>query len=60
MYAPVVSRLHTYGVAVSPMARTYMQAVMGMPAWGEWRAEALKETWLLEEDEVDWPTVLRE
>jgi glutathione S-transferase len=60
MYAPVVSRLHTYGAPVSPAARAYMQAVMGMPAWGEWRAEALKEPWLLEEDEVDWPTVLRE
>ncbi len=60
MYAPVVSRLHTYAVAVSPVARAYMQAVMGLPAWGEWRAEAVKEQWVLAEDEVDWPTVLRE
>jgi len=59
MYAPVVSRLHTYGVAVSAAARGYMQAVMALPAWEEWRGEALKETWLLAEDEVDWPTVLR-
>ena len=60
MYAPVVSRLHTYGIAVGPTARDYMQSVMGLPAWAEWRAAALKEPWLLAEDEVDWPAVLRE
>jgi glutathione S-transferase len=60
MYAPVVSRFHTYAVEVGPAAQTYMQAVMALPAWAEWRAAAIKETWLLAEDEVDWPTVLRE
>jgi glutathione S-transferase len=60
MYAPIVSRFHTYGVEVSEAARAYMQAVMALPAWAEWRAAALKETWLLAEDEVDWPNVLRE
>jgi len=60
MYAPVVSRLHTYGVKVNPTAQAYMQAVMALPAWAEWRAEALQEPWVLAEDEVDWPEVLRE
>ena len=60
MYAPVVSRLHTYGVGVGPAARAYMQAVMGLPDWAEWRAAALKEPWVLAEDEVDWPAVLRD
>jgi glutathione S-transferase len=59
MYAPVVSRFHTYAVEVNAVARTYMDAVMALPAWGEWRAAALKEPWVLAEDEVDWPTVLR-
>ena len=59
MYAPVVSRLHTYSVEVSAMAQTYMDAVMALPAWDEWRAAALREPWVLAEDEVDWPTVLR-
>jgi glutathione S-transferase len=59
MYAPVVSRFHTYAVKVSPAAVAYMQAVMALPAWQEWSAAALKEEWVLEEDEVDWPTVLR-
>jgi glutathione S-transferase len=59
MYAPVVSRFHTYGVDVSPSARAYMDAVMALPAWKEWTAAAVKEPWVLEKDEPDWPKVLR-
>jgi glutathione S-transferase len=59
MYAPVVARLHTYGIDVAAPTKAYMDAVMGLPAWREWHAAALKETWVLAEDEVDWPTVRR-
>jgi glutathione S-transferase len=59
MYAPVVSRLNTYDVAVGAVAKSYMESVMALPAWAEWRSAALKEPWVLAEDEVDWPTVLR-
>lgn len=59
MYAPVVSRFFTYAVHVSASARGYMDAMMALPAWSEWRAAALKEPWVLPEDEPDWPTVLR-
>jgi glutathione S-transferase len=59
MYAPVVARLHTYGVEVAATTKTYMDAVMALPAWREWHVAALKETWVLAEDEVDWPTVRR-
>jgi glutathione S-transferase len=59
MYAPVVSRFHTYAVEVGPMARAYMDAVMALPAWREWRTAALVEPWVLPEDEVDWPRILR-
>jgi len=59
MYAPVVSRFHTYSVEVGAPVQAYMDAVMALPAWGEWRAAALQEPWVLAEDEVDWPTVLR-
>jgi glutathione S-transferase len=59
MYAPVVSRFHTYDVEVNAAARAYMGAVMALPAWAEWRAAALQEPWVLAEDEVDWPKVLR-
>ena len=60
MYAPVVWRFHTYAVEVSDVARAYMGAVMALPAWREWRDAARREPWVLEHDEVDWPTVLRE
>ena len=60
MYAPVVSRLHTYAVEVGTVARTYMAAMMGLPAWAEWRDAARRETSVLQHDEVDWPEVKRE
>ncbi|MPZ37662.1 MAG: glutathione S-transferase [Rhizobiales bacterium] len=59
MYAPVVSRFQTYVVKVGAVAQDYMKAMTALPAWAEWRAAAIKETWVLPEDEVDWPTVLR-
>ena len=60
MYAPVASRFHTYAVEVSASARGYMNAVMTLPAWREWRAAALREPWVLPHDEVDWPDVLKD
>jgi len=58
MYAPVVSRFHTYDLRIGAVSREYMAAVMALRAWEEWRAAARAETWVLPEDEVDWPTVL--
>jgi len=60
MYAPVVWRFHTYAVEVSVVARSYMGAVMALPAWIEWRDAARREPWVLPQDEVDWPHVFRE
>ena len=60
MYAPVVWRFHTYAIEVSAAARSYMQALMALPAWREWREAARGETWVLPHDEIDWPQVLRE
>ena len=60
MYAPVVSRFHTYDVAVGAAARAYIGAVMALPAWDEWQRAAIAEPWVLPHVEVDWPTVLKE
>jgi len=57
MYAPVVSRFHTYGLPVSAETRAYMDAVMALPAWQEWYAAAMKETWIMRHNEPDWPLV---
>ena len=58
MYAPVATRLNTYGIAVSRDTRDYIEAIMALPAFAAWRAAAIAETWIVPEDEADWPTVL--
>jgi len=60
MFAPVVWRFHTYAIEISATTRAYMRAVTALPAWNEWRDAARREPWVLAEDEVDWPQVLRE
>ncbi|AXK79717.1 glutathione S-transferase family protein [Pseudolabrys taiwanensis] len=57
MYAPVVSRFHTYGLPVATDTRAYMDAVMALPAWREWTDAAMKETWVMKHNEPDWPLV---
>jgi glutathione S-transferase len=59
MYAPVVSRFHTYDIEVGRDTRNYMNAVMALPAWLEWKRAACEETWVLPRAEVDWPDVLK-
>jgi glutathione S-transferase len=36
MYAPIVSRLHTYKITVPAEAHEYMKTMMALPAWIEW------------------------
>jgi glutathione S-transferase len=57
MYAPVIARFYNYGIDVGEASRTYMAAVMALPAWGQWRAAALQETWVMKGNEPDWPLV---
>lgn len=57
MYAPVVTRLDTYGFAVPAEIRAYMDAVLGLPSFAAWREAALKESWTVVHDEVDEPAV---
>lgn len=52
MYAPVVTRFETYGVAVSDEARAYMNAVLSLPAMQQWYAEAAAESWTIPEFEL--------
>lgn len=57
MYAPVVARFHNYGLPVSAETRAYMDAVMATPAWRAWFDAAMKETWVMQHNEPDWPLV---
>lgn len=42
-FAPVVMRMLTYGVTVSPEVRRYVGAVSALPSVQAWRRDALKE-----------------
>lgn len=59
MYAPVATRIRTYGIAVDPATQAYVAAIHDHPAFVSWKQQALLETQLLPEDEVDWPVVKR-
>ncbi|HEX4409823.1 MAG TPA: glutathione S-transferase family protein [Xanthobacteraceae bacterium] len=60
MYAPVVSRFHTYAIEIGSVARAYMDTVIALPAFTAWRDAARREPWVLPHDEVDWPEVVKE
>ena len=48
MYAPVVTRFVTYGVAVPSYAGVYMKHVLSHPHVGEWIDKAQDEPWVIE------------
>jgi glutathione S-transferase len=52
MFAPVANLLHVYKVAVTPATRAYMDAMMALPAWQIWSAQAQVETWIIDKDEI--------
>ncbi len=53
MFAPVVTRLETYDIAVANDTREYMANVVATDAFAAWKEAALKETWVVPSDEVD-------
>ncbi|MBV8839107.1 MAG: glutathione S-transferase family protein [Alphaproteobacteria bacterium] len=59
MFAPVVSRFETYAIDVAAPVRAYMQAMIALPAWQEWRRAALSETWVIPRFEEHYPNVPR-
>lgn len=52
MYAPVVNRLDVYDFDLDEETLTYMKAVQSHPAWVEWKAAALQESWIVPADEA--------
>lgn len=52
MYAPVVSRFATYTLSDDPVVIAYSDTMRQTEAWQAWEAEALKETWIVAEDEI--------
>lgn len=52
MYAPVVTRFDTYGIAVADDTRAYMDAVLSHPSFVAWRQAGLAEPWTIAEYEA--------
>jgi glutathione S-transferase len=52
MFAPVVTRLRTYGVKVDKDTDAYCTAVMNHPAMKDWIDAAKHEPWLISEAEL--------
>lgn len=52
MFAPVVTRLTTYGLAVAPFARGYVDAMTNHPWMQDWIAAAQEETWVIDRFEA--------
>ena len=51
MFAPVVNRFHVYDIPVAKPTRAYMDAMMALPAWKAWIADAEAEPWRIEKYE---------
>ena len=53
MYAPVVTRLRTYGVKLDSDTEAYCNAVMAYPAMKDWVEAARHEPWLIASAEME-------
>lgn len=52
MYAPVVLRFVTYGVALEGVGRAYADAILALPAMQEWLKSSHEEAEVIEEFEI--------
>lgn len=53
MFAPVATRIRTYELPTTDLAGEYVEAIYALPTFQEWFAEAAKEPWVVEHDEID-------
>lgn len=54
MYAPVVTRFLTYGIALDPLFEAYSKQILSLPPMKEWIADAQLEPDDIEELEVEF------
>ena len=52
MFAPVVHRFRTYAIKVDAQAQAYIETMMVLPAFAEWTAVGLAETFVIERFET--------
>lgn len=54
MFAPLASRIRTYDLPTSDVAAEYVEAIYALPAFQQLLADAQKEPWIVEHDELDY------
>jgi len=54
MFAPLASRIRTYDLPTTDVAAEYIEAIYALPAFQQWLADAVKEPWTVEADEIDF------
>jgi glutathione S-transferase len=52
MFAPVTTRFTTYGVPLSAKLAAYVDAVAALPSFKQWLADAEKEPWEMQYDQM--------
>ncbi|MFP1924626.1 glutathione S-transferase family protein [Lonsdalea quercina] len=53
-YAPVVFRIQTYGLPLTPLAAEYYTTLLALPALQEWQEQARLEPWRESQHEATW------
>ncbi len=54
-YAPVATRLRTYGIELTPPCKTYCTTIFLDAAFAEWERAALSETWMIPQTDALYP-----
>ena len=54
MFAPLATRLKTYDLPMSDAVKEYVEAIYSLSAFQIWYDAALKETAIVEMDEIDF------
>lgn len=57
MFAPYATRLDTYSIPVDDVSRAYIDAILSLSSFRQWREDALREKWVIAEDEVNEPPI---
>ncbi len=52
MYTPLATRIRTYGWTVNDETSRYVDALLDNASFKKWRDEAVKESWIIDHDEV--------
>jgi glutathione S-transferase len=58
MFAPVMWRIHGYGLDVSPAFNRWIDAMLALPPMQEWLVSAQQEEWVIEAYEAAGETVI--